>query len=140
MANEPMTWDSSGKLVPLTADEIQRQQADAHELWVESGNANAKMTEVIPISWDTGAWMILKDLGELGMEAVTSVWSDTKPRVYVPSVGMTGLSFLILALGFLLGLIFFPLSFLALNIGRRGYDWSLRRAVRREEAKKIFLG
>jgi hypothetical protein len=133
MGKEPITWDASGKVVPLSESEAQRQNDDAKVLWDESGSAHAKTAEVLPSTWDTGFWMILRDIGELGMEVLPSASGD-RPRLSILAP-YSGVFLLVLYLVFfVVALVMLPLSFLLRIAGRKGYAWSLDRAARREKA------
>lgn len=133
MRKEPVTWDVSGKVVALTEDEVLRQSGEAKVLWDESGSGIAKTAQIVPSSWDTGFWMILRDLGDLGVEVLPSVSAD-KPRlsIWTPQGNVFLLVFYVFV--FVLAIVLLPLSFLLRQIGRSGYAASLRRAAVREKA------
>jgi hypothetical protein len=133
MGKEPMTWNASGKVVALTEEEILRQNGDAKVLWDESGSGHAKTAEIIPSSWDTGFWMILRDLGDLGMEVLPSAAAD-KPRLSIFAPEGSILLVVLYVFVVVLAIALLPLSFLLRQIGRSGYAASLRRAAVREKA------
>ncbi|MGV3614789.1 MAG: hypothetical protein ACO1SV_05565 [Fimbriimonas sp.] len=133
MGKEPITWDASGKVVPLTETEMQRQNAAAKVLWDESGSGNAPAPEVLPSTWDTGFWMILRDLGELGMEVLPSA---DRPRLSVFAPQRSILLVVLHSILLVVALVLLPLSYLVRLVGRQGYAWSLRRATAREKSRE----
>lgn len=140
MSEGPVTWDASGKLVPLTQEEQERLNVDAHQQWVESGNAAVEGPAVIPVSRDTGCWMILRDLGEMGVDAVSFSRRDVGSGAVIVTPGAAILGVLLVVALFVVGLVLLPLSLLARWLGQRGYQASLDRAAKREKALERYLG
>lgn len=128
---EPVTWDSSGNMVPLTEEEAERQRAAAHEGWVASGNWDAPAPEVIATSWDTGFWMVVRDLGELGIQAVKFARLDSAIEFFSPTPGGILLGVILCLAAFAIGIALFPLTLVLHFGGRAGYEWSLQRAASR---------